>query len=468
MVVGVLLCAVLMTALVPGTGQAQTAVDWRERPTRYTIVYFQPEHANTAEQLAGFIDPMVEQMAALHEYTPRRPLLVRLYSSADQYAQSGALAQTPFGQVSSVNLQKQEVALSEPRLRNLTPEQIRNLFRRGLTELMLHDLARGKMPVGFLRGAAQYSEQPSPEVEVNVRLLDKARVERAMLSWADLNQDDRFVASSEVAGAQSYAVVAFMLDRYGLAPWHRFVTALPNAPDYPTALSQAYGRPLTTLESEWQSYLPEYFGGSFKINYFSRYDLGLARSLIQEARYHEARDELEIMAKFVSGAGRATKENDIREMARLVNLGLEGDVLLSQGQATLGAFQYEAAKEIFQQARQRYEDIGATAKITEADQAIAAADSGLTALTQLTDSRRLLGELKYNEARTAAVEAGKAFAALGDEEHYRQSWLILQELNATQTRLAYALGALAVLNVLWAIWRLRGQARRRAVPGVLQ
>lgn len=460
------MCAVLVAALLPAPGQA--AVDWKERATRYATLFFQPEQANTADQLAGFLDPVAEQMAALHEYTPQRPVVVRLYSNADLYAQSGDLAKTPFGQVASVNLQSQELALAEPRLRNLTPEQIRNLFRRGISELMLLDLGRGKMPAGLLRGAAQYSEQPSPEVEVNVRLLDKARRERAMFSWADLNQEDRFAANSEVAGAQSYAVVAFMLDRYGLAPWQRFVTALPNAPDYPTALAQAYGRPLATLETEWQSYLPEYFGGSFRINYFARYDLGLARSLLQSARYHETRDELEAMAKFVAGAGRTVKENEIKEMAKQVNLGLEGDVLLGQGQVTLAAFQYAAARTTFLQVRQRFEALGATARVNEVDQSIAAADSGLTALTQLDDSRRLLAELKYNEARTAAVEAGKAFAALGDEERYRQSWVILQELNATQTRLAYALGGLAVLNVLWAIWRLRGQARRRAVPGVLQ
>jgi hypothetical protein len=68
----------------------------------------------------------------------------------------------------------------------------------------------------------------------------------------------------------------------------------------------------------------------------------------------------------------------------------------------------------------------------------------------------------------AALAASQAFATLGDEEHYRQSYAILQSLNTTQTYLAIGLAALGLLNVLWAFGRLRSYARRQALPGVLR
>lgn len=455
----------LLLMLLP---PAVAAAEWKERPARYAVLLHQPESANTAEQLAGMIDPIVEQMAALHDYTLARPFTVRIYSSADAYAQSSDLARTSFGETAQVGGQPRELAISEPRLRNLTPEQIRNVFRRGLSQLILDDLTRGQMPIGLLQGAAQYSEAPSPEVEVGARALDKARRDRLMLSWADLNTPQRFVGQSEVAAAQGYAAVAFLLDRYGLAPWQRYITALRNTTDPAAALTTAYGKPAATLENEWLAYLPEYFGSSFQINYFARYDLGVARGHLQAGRYFEARDELEAMAKFVVGASRAAKEAEIKDLARQVTLGLEGDQFLQQGRSILATFDYAGARDTFTQARQRYETVGAGPKVEEANQALATAESGVTALVRLDDAMRLLAELKYGDAQTAALEASQTFATLGDEARYRQSYLILQELTTTQTRLAYLLGGLALVNVLWAVWRLRGQARRRAIPGVLQ
>jgi hypothetical protein len=461
-----LLCAALALALAPAAGVG--AAEWRERTTRYAVVFHQPEHANTAEQLATMIDPIVEQMAALHDYTPRRPFAVRLFGSADLYGQTSELARTPYGQIAQASGQSQELAVAEAKLRNLTPEQIRNLFRRGLTQLMLDDSARGRLPIGLLQGVAQYSETPTPEVEVNARALDKARRDRAMLSWADLNTPERFAAQSEAAAAQGYSVVAFLLDRYGLAPWQRFLVAARTAPDYAAALAQGYGKPAATLEQEWQDYLPEYFGGSYQINYFARFDLNVARAHLQAGRYLEAHDELAAVAKFMAGAGRATKEAELRDLAKQVALGIEADQLLAEGHAQMAGFQYATAREAFLQAKQRFEAIGGAPKLEEVGNAITAAESGITALGQLEDSKRFLGELKYGEARAAATAAIKVFADLSDEEHYRQSYLIIQELDSNQTRIGYLLGLLALLNVGWAVWRLTAQARRRAIPGVLQ
>ena len=299
------LLALLVDASLPGAllPAPARAAEWKDRATRYAVVYFQAEQANTAEQLAGMVDPIIEQMAALHDYTARTPLPVRLYNSVEAYAQSSDLARTPYGQVAQADPRARELALAEPRLRNLTPEQIRNLLRRGASQLMLAEQSGGRLPVGLLQGAAQYSEQVSPEVEVGARALDKARRDRAMLSWADLNAPDRFAAQSEVAAAQGYAVVAFLLDRYGLTPWSRFVALNRGAADWTTALAQAYGKPAATLEGEWQAYLAEYFGGSFRLNAFGRYDLAAARAAIQAGRYVEARDEVEALSRFIAEKG---------------------------------------------------------------------------------------------------------------------------------------------------------------------
>ncbi|MCC6627581.1 MAG: hypothetical protein IT340_09285 [Chloroflexi bacterium] len=460
----ILLCLVAVLATAP-SGVA--AAEWREKTTRSAVILHQPEHANTAEQLAALVDPVAEQMAALHDVALRSPITVRIYPTVEAYAQSSVLARTSYGQIAQVG-PTGELAIAEPRIRNLSPEQMRNLLRRGVSHALVEQSTQGRLPVGLLEGVAQYSERPTSEIEVSARALDRARRERGLLPWADLGKIDRFAAQSETAAAQSYAIVAFLLDRYGLAPWQRFMAATRTAPDVDAALALGYGKPVATLESEWESYLPEFFGGSFRINYFARYDLATAREYLLAGRYQEARDELEALARFVAGAGRATKEAELREVARQVAQGMEAEVLLGQGQAQLASYQYATARETFLEAQQRFQAIGVGSKIEEVNQALASADAGIAAVNQLDASRRLISELKYPEARGAAMSAIRAFAGLGDEEHYRQSYLIIQELDGNVTRIAYLLGVLALASIAWAGWRLVSQSRRPALPGVLQ
>jgi hypothetical protein len=163
-----------------------------------------------------------------------------------------------------------------------------------------------------------------------------------------------------------------------------------------------------------------------------------------------------------------TKEAELREVARQVSQAMEAEQLVMQGQSQMAGFQYAAARDLFQEAKGRFEAIGAAPKVEELNAALAAAESGLTAIDQLERAKRLVSELKYIEAREAALAAITVFAALSDEDHYRQSFLIVQELETTLTLLAYVLGGLALANVVWAAWRLSNQARRRVVPGVLQ
>ena len=114
------------------------------------------------------IDPIVEQMAALHDYAPL-PFAVRLFSSADLYGQTSDLARTPYGQAAQASGQTQELALSEPRLRNLDPRADLQLIPPWSDPVDDRLLGAWPGPVGLLQGVAQYSEMPTPEIEVNAR-----------------------------------------------------------------------------------------------------------------------------------------------------------------------------------------------------------------------------------------------------------------------------------------------------------
>lgn len=444
------------------------AAEWKERTTRYTVIYHQPEMANTAEQLAGIVDPIVEQIGAIYDVMPRRPFAIRLHTTIETYSQTSDLARTSYGQVAQAVSQGPELALAEPRLRNLTPEQQRNLFRRGISQLVLDDLSRGRLPIGLLQGAAQYAEINPAEIEVGARQLDKARLDRQLLTWRDLNTPAKFIAQPEVAGAQSYAVAAFLFDRYGLAAWQRLLTALRNGSDVEAAMTQAYGKTATALEEEWHAYLAEYFASTHKINHFTRYDVSVARAHLQGGRYVEAGEELVMVAKFVAGAGRTAKETELKEVKVQIELGLEGGNLIAQGQSKMASFDYAGARETFLEARQRFDTLGDTGRIEETDRLIQLAESGVTALVNLGNAQRLRAELRYTEALGEAQAAARTFGDLGDEEHYRQSFAILQELSAAQLWVAYLLASAGLIFVAWSVWFLLAQARRTAIPGVLQ
>ena len=227
----------------------------------------------------------------------------------------------------------------------------------------------------------------------------------------------------EVAAAPGYSVFYFLLDKYSLAAWQRFLIAARKArPTTARRWRRATASP-PPRSTNRQDYLPEYFGGSFP-NQLLRPD-GMApwpspdSGLLGGARTRSRRWPSWCPAPV------AAKETELRDLARQVSAGLEGEQLLLQGQAQMKGFHTPSRA----RAKQRYEAIGGPAAARRSHHGDTPRPS--PALLPSHSSRRASGslaELKCSEARAAASEAIKVFAELSDEEHYRQSSFIIQEL----------------------------------------
>jgi hypothetical protein len=128
---------------------------------------------------------------------------------------------------------------------------------------------------------------------------------------------------------------------------------------------------------------------------------------------------------------------------------------MTQTQEALERHTYDRAQTLVSQARSQYEQLPAEQRPGDLLKTYEGlARTGLQAASDLDEARRLSHRwADYPEARGAAVDAGTAFARLGDKEMTTRAQEVLQDLDARQRRLVLMLGALAALTIAWlALW----------------
>src|SRR5207247_1830828 len=111
-----------------------------------------------------------------------------------------------------------------------------------------------------------------------------------LLPWADLEDNEQFQAHLEVAYPESYTVLAFLADRYGMGAFARFLARVRANEPIPAALQDAYGQAQDALEAQWRAYLPAFFQDGWQVNVLRAYDLAPGRALYDAGRFAAARD----------------------------------------------------------------------------------------------------------------------------------------------------------------------------------
>jgi hypothetical protein len=184
--------------------------------------------------------------------------------------------------------------------------------------------------------------------------------------------------------------------------------------------------------------------------------------LLARAHYAAAKSELERSLRLYTDLGDRARQTEVEGLLRQGDVGLQAEALMTQTQQALERHTYDRAQTLLTQARGQYDQLPAAqrpAELLATYEELAGA--GLRATSDLDRASRLSHRwADYPEARAAAVDAGAAFARLGDEEMTRSTRDVLDRLDARQRRLVLMLGALAALTIAWlALWRwARGPA----------
>ena len=344
-----------------------------------------------------------------------------------------------------------DITIYLPTFQQLSPVQAENALRHALAHLLTSAASGGKIPQGFDEGIAQYVERPVNERLARVASLVQAADQQGSLpSWFDMNRTLDEVDGDLVA-AQTYSVVAFLVDRFDLPPLQRFLTDLQTAATWRDALRSAYGRDPNALEQQWREDLPRWTSTGWRQNVVSAFDLGPARALLAGANYQAAKATLEPSQDLYRQLNDPTTLAEVDALVTQADTGIQAEALMTQTQQALELHTYERAVSLVAQARSQYAVLPAEQRPEEMLATYEGlATRGMEAEARLETAQQLKGSWgDYPEARAAARDAGVAFAALGDQDNYDRADQVLDDLDGRQRRIVLALAGLAVLTLAW-------------------
>lgn len=124
------------------------------------------------------------------------------------------------------------------------------------THVVVGVLSKNNCPRWFNEGLAKY-EEFKHGVAPRIYMLAMAYNQKALLPWDKVN--DALLSPNKnealLAYQQSFSFVYYLVDQYGMYKIVQLLKALGTKLDFPTAVQQVYGRSLTNLQSDWQTWL---------------------------------------------------------------------------------------------------------------------------------------------------------------------------------------------------------------------
>ena len=430
-----LLCFML---LMPVSALAQDS-DWSERRTDRFAILYTPDDVATAEQYAGFVDAIYDEIAAIFGHRTGTPIKLRLYPSIERYYDVNPLARGMPGIVAHADFRRHEVVVTVPQTLTQTPDEIQNNIRHELTHIVAAELSEDRLNTGFQEGIAQYVEHPSRELEAKIRLLREYVRDDRLLAWSDLDNRDTVYRNPNASYPQSLSIVAFLIDRYSFAKLRDFLTESAHSSGYRSALQHAFGATPDELERQWRAWLPDYLNGGYRHNVLTAYDLSRAEELLHQGRYVEAQTELEGAINWL----RTTNQTAVLEQARALlersTAGQGADALANQARAALESADYALAADLVARAQQAYADMEDTRQQAVLAAYAERAERGLRAAATLDEAQALAGRLRYPQARAEADRAASEFISLGDRARADQALTLRAFLDQRQTLLGAVL-----------------------------
>lgn len=136
---------------------------------------------------------------------------------------------------------------------------VRTVLLHEFAHIALGRLAEGRLPRWFNEGFALQvaGEWSLPRSSVVAR----AVMARALIPLSDLDEDwPHSVTDVDLAYAQSASMVGHLLSVESGDALRRLVAKLHDGLPFPTALHEAYGKPLVVLETEWKRSLTYRYG----------------------------------------------------------------------------------------------------------------------------------------------------------------------------------------------------------------
>ncbi len=436
-------------------------IDWQELKTeKFTIVYADRVVVSgidvdcvcgikQAEFYAEFIDHVYEDLVVVFGTELGSAVNLRLFPTEESYYQVNPLAERLTGVIAHALNSREEIAIALPRTVPLTNEELVNNIRHEMAHLFASLLSDGKLTAGFQEGVAQYLEKPTDAAGQEPALLRQASEQGRLLTWAELDQAQRVYSDPQVAYPQSLSIVSFLMDRYGLITFAKFLEATATEPGYRSALEVAYSKSADELEVEWLAYLPEYFDGRWQINAIYAFDLSDVTQLVDKAAYSAAEAQLTEIITLLEATDQVETLAQAEALLVRAHQGRTAGAMADEARSALQFGNYPLAIERGNAALTAYEALNYRERIPEIQNYIYRAEIGLQALNQLDEGERLLTSLRFFESETEIREATAVLQTLGNQPAAQRGETLLVESAEQQKLLVYIVLAVAGLMVIF-------------------
>jgi hypothetical protein len=460
----------VMLALVPGGRSALAAPAggsaWETRASDRALFHFSPDlQADSAVSPDAFVssygdavDTAVEELTLVAGIEFTAPVDIWVTTS---YQSSGTPVLAVFDPSDT------SIGVAGDAIVTASEADGENALRNAVARRVAFDASGGQLAAGFVDGIALYAERPlTSSLSRYAALLQNANSGGSLYSWAELNRPQTGTAAINLAEAEKYAVTAYLLDHFGIPAYRAFLAASATT-DWRTALQTAFDALANAIEQGWRDDLSRWTNNGWKTNIIAGFDLDPARALLARGNYAAAKAELERSQRLFTDLGDEARLQTVSTLITQCDTGLQAEALMGQTEDALTAFSYERANDLLSQAEEQYArmppDQRPTAMI---EQYRALTNQGLAAIAQLDSAKtRADSWTDFPQARDDAMEAGSAFAALGDSSRRAEAQTVLDKIDQRQRRLVFLLGGFALISLVWLLlWRRHGIATMMRWP----
>ncbi|MEA2575928.1 MAG: hypothetical protein QOH93_3226, partial [Chloroflexia bacterium] len=237
------------------------------------------------------------------------------------------------------------------------------------------------------------------------------------LTWQELNDGETFGRAIDVAYPQSYSVMHFLADKYGMSTFGRMMNNLRDGADLDDAIAWAYSKTTKQLEQEWLDWLPGFLDTGWRTNLLIAYDLAPAQALYDAGRFKEAEEQFALSERLYRDLGKIIKADEIAIMREHSRQAYTAGDLVGQATESLKSHDYEQAFNYATEAGSTYDNLKLDSNQTKASETAQLARRGVDALSQLEQAKKHLSDWNLPAAELSARSAADAFVDLGDDKH---------------------------------------------------
>ncbi len=127
------------------------------------------------------------------------------------------------------------------------------------THVIVGALTNNNCPRWFNEGLAKYEEYKHGNPP-RIYLLAMAYNANELIDWDKINSAIVSANSQEalLAYQQAFSFIYYIVQRYGMSKITTILKSLGNKTDFPTAIQDAYGKPLETIQKDWRQWLGDF------------------------------------------------------------------------------------------------------------------------------------------------------------------------------------------------------------------